>query len=194
MKLPVLVVDNRDSFVFNLAEDLARLGCACAVVRSDVEPDELLELTDRLDPALVVLSPGPGRPEEHRALLPFLASRPDRALLGVCLGMQAMASSLGGVVSRSPDGPMHGRAGRVVHDGDPLFDGLPSGFLAGRYHSLCVSELPDELAPIAWSDDRRTLLALRHRERPWVGLQFHPESVLTPDGRALLSNVLRTLS
>ena len=191
--MDVLLLDHRDSFVFNLAEDLRRLGADCQVVRNDLELHELETFLASSAPPLVLLSPGPGRPEDHGALVPYLRSRPSRPLLGVCLGLQAMVVALGGRIRRSVDGPVHGRASRLVHDGDPLFDGFPSGSPVGRYHSLAVDRLPDELEAIAWTEDRRTVLAIRHRTLPWIGLQFHPESILTPGGRQLIANALRTL-
>jgi anthranilate synthase/aminodeoxychorismate synthase-like glutamine amidotransferase len=193
VKHRVLVVDNRDSFVFNLVHDIEELGASCSVVRSDLEPGELDELVASTEPDLVLLSPGPGRPEDHGCLLPFLRGEAGPSVLGVCLGMQAMVASLGGEVGRAVTGPVHGRSTRVLHDGDPAFRGVPSSFPAGRYHSLVARTLPSELVPIAWTEDRSTPLAVRHRELPWVGLQFHPESVLTPDGRRILLNILETL-
>ena len=196
MNAQVLVLDNRDSFVFNLVDDLARLGLRPRVVRSDAPPAEVEAQLECTRPMLALLSPGPGHPAEHAALLPFLEvcrARPNQPVLGVCLGLQAMVCASGGRIGASPQGPVHGRATRVVHAGDPLFDGIPSGFLAARYHSLAAAELTGELEPIAWSEDRSTVMALRHRSLPWLGLQFHPESVLTPDGRRLISNFVRTL-
>ena len=194
MSFEALVFDHRDSFVFNLVDDLWRLGARSRVIRTDLGLEQLASLLRSLDPALVVLSPGPGRPEEHGVLLPFLRTRPALPVLGVCLGLQAMVCALGGTVGPAEAGPVHGRSSRVVHDGDAIFEGLNSGFRAGRYHSLVALELPDELEPIAWTADRETILAVRHRTLPWVGIQFHPESILTPDGPRLISNVLRRLA
>lgn len=191
--MDVLLLDHRDSFVFNLADDLRRIGATCEVVRNDLDLARLEELLLEHAPPLVLLSPGPGHPDDHGSLVPFLRGRPVRPLLGVCLGLQAMVVALGGRLHPSLDGPMHGRTSRLVHDGHPLFEGFPSGSSVARYHSLAIDSLPQELEPLAWTEDRRTVLALRHRSLPWIGLQFHPESILTPNGRRLLVNCLRTL-
>lgn len=193
----VLVVDNRDSFVFNLTEDLTRLGAHCVVVRGDLSLTQLDEHLARQWPGLVLLSPGPGHPRDAGVMLPFLRREPDIPVLGICLGMQAMVCALGGEVGRAPR-PAHGRTSRVEVTEDPLFAGLADGFRAGRYHSLVATALPDSLEPIAWTeepgDGRPLVMAVRHRARPWIGLQFHPESVLSPRGPHLLANILRELS
>lgn len=190
----VLVVDNRDSFVFNLTDDLARLEARCTVVRGNIAREALERWLATLRPDLVLLSPGPGDPREAGVMVPFLAGRPRLPILGVCLGMQAMVCALGGRLGRL-ENPAHGRTSRVVHEGDPLFAGLPRRFTAGRYHSLVAESLPRDLRAIAWTADRDPegprIMAVRHRELPWWGLQFHPESILSPDGPVVLRNVLR---
>ncbi|MAG57516.1 MAG: anthranilate/aminodeoxychorismate synthase component II [Planctomycetes bacterium] len=192
----VLVIDNRDSFVFNLVEDLARLGVVSTVVRGDL-PLEALEarVADRR-PDLLLLSPGPGHPEDSGVMIPFLQDRPELPVLGVCLGMQAMVCALGGRVGRAPT-PVHGRATSMIHHDDPAFDGVLSPFPAGRYHSLVATRMPDELRATAWTHDAAgatpLVMAVRHRSLPWVGLQFHPESVLSPEGPRILRNVLGSL-
>ena len=132
--MKALVLDHRDSFVFNLTDDLTTCGFDCDVVRNDLSLTGLHDVLERYQPDLLVLSPGPGHPREHGALLPFLRRRPRVPMLGVCLGMQAMVAALGGRVGRAEEGPVHGRTSRVAHEGDPLFEGEPSGFPAGRYH------------------------------------------------------------
>lgn len=192
----VLVIDNRDSFVFNLVEDLARLGAACTVIRSDLPPEVLARRCADDRPDLVLLSPGPGRPEEAGAMVPWLSTRPDVPVVGVCLGLQAMVVALGGKVGRAPE-PVHGRATRVVHEGDEAFHGVSTPFRAGRYHSLVALRLPPELMATAWSLEgagaEALVMAVRHRTLPWTALQFHPESVLSPEGPRILSNLLRSL-
>lgn len=189
----VLVVDHRDSFVFNLVDDLARLGAESTVVRGDLSPEALSDrcVVDR--PDLVLLSPGPGHPTEHSAMIPWLQTRPEVPIVGVCLGLQGMVEALGGKVARAPE-PVHGRATRVIHEGDAVFDGVPSPFPAGRYHSLVGTRLPEELVATAWTLEgagaEPLVMAVRHRSLPWFALQFHPESVLSPDGPRILQNVL----
>jgi anthranilate synthase/aminodeoxychorismate synthase-like glutamine amidotransferase len=183
----ILIVDNYDSFTYNLVQLLAGAGAEVEVVRNDAATaDELLARA----PAGIVLSPGPGRPEEAGVCLDLLGLRPPLPVLGVCLGHQAMGVAFGAVVERAPR-LMHGKTSPVSHDGRGLFAGLPSPFDATRYHSLEVKPetLPAELEPVAWTEER-TLMAMRHRELPWWGVQFHPESVLTGAGPLLLRNFL----
>jgi len=187
----IFIVDNYDSFTYNLAQALGKL-----------DPDGTVEVArnDRFSPAevvgrrprAIVVSPGPGRPENAGRTLELIAGaeRAGIPLLGVCLGHQAIAAFHGGVVERAPE-PRHGKSSRVAHDGSALFAGLPNPFDAGRYHSLAVREdaLPPELSVTARSEDG-VVMGLRHRERPVFGVQFHPESVLTPEGERLLANFL----
>ncbi len=185
-----LVIDHRDSFVFNLVEDLERQGCRCVTVRSDISPHRLRQTLEALSPHLLVLSPGPGRPEDAGVMPSLLQHGPDLPVLGVCLGMQVMVTALGGVVAPARR-PVHGEAHRVRHEGHPLFAGIPRVFPAARYHSLVARDVPDELEVLARTEDEPALaMAVHHRTRPWIGLQFHPESVLTPNGPTLLQNIL----
>ena len=183
----ILVIDNYDSFTYNLVQMLGGLGAELDVVRNDVEgvPDLLGR-----NPDGVVLSPGPGRPEDAGVCIDLLRATPDVPLLGVCLGHQALGSAFGGTVGRARV-LMHGKTSEVEHQGIGLLSGLPSPFVATRYHSLAVEEesLPESLEPLAWSEDR-TLMAMRHLELPYWGVQFHPESVLTDTGPQLLQNFL----
>ena len=184
----ILVIDNYDSFTYNLVQMIAGEGVEVAVVRNDVEPPAAL-LARR--PAGIVVSPGPGRPEDAGVCLELLALRPTVPLLGVCLGHQALGAALGARIDRAPT-LMHGKTSRVEHDGSGAFAGLPSPFEATRYHSLVVAEetLPEELVANAWSEDERVLMGMRHRELPWWGVQFHPESILTEVGPRLMRNFL----
>jgi para-aminobenzoate synthetase component II len=181
----VLVVDNYDSFVYNLVQYLAQLGAQVTVRRNDeVDLDEL----DAVDGVLV--SPGPGTPERAGSSIDVIRRSAERALpvLGVCLGHQAIGVAWGGVVERAPE-LLHGKTSLVHHDGTGVLAGLPNPFVATRYHSLSIR--PDTL-PAALEVTGRTdggvIMAVRHRELPVVGVQFHPESVLTEGGHRLLAN------
>jgi anthranilate synthase/aminodeoxychorismate synthase-like glutamine amidotransferase len=182
----VLVIDNYDSFTYNLVQYLGELGADPEVVRNDVATIE--ELLDR-KPERVLVSPGPCTPAESGVSIDVLQRFPAEGVptLGVCLGHQALATAYGGRFMRGE--PIHGKNARVEHDGRGVFRGLASPIVAGRYHSLVVDpDLPACLELSAWLDD--TVMAMRHRELPVEGVQFHPESVLTEDGRALLRNFL----
>jgi len=184
----ILVVDNYDSFTYNLVQLVAAAGAEVEVVRNDAASvDELLAKR----PDGILLSPGPGRPEGAGVCLPLLERRPQIPIFGVCLGHQAIAASYGAEVGRAP-APRHGKTSLVRHDGRGLFAGLPNPFEATRYHSLDVREasIPDELEAVAWSEDDGVVMGLRHRERPYWGVQFHPESVLTVAGPKLVTNFL----
>lgn len=186
----ILVIDNYDSFVHNLARYIERLGVATHVVRSDAITAAEVE---RMQPQAVVLSPGPCTPREAGCSLEVVRQLYSTIpMLGVCLGHQAIAEALGGTVVRS-EVPFHGRASSVVHNQRAVFAGVPSPLTVGRYHSLVVppASLPDALEPTAWTADGATLMALSHRSLPVVGLQFHPESILTEHGYAILSNFLQ---
>jgi anthranilate synthase/aminodeoxychorismate synthase-like glutamine amidotransferase len=184
--LKVLVLDNYDSFTYNLVQYLGELGAELDVVRNDVASVE--ELVERA-PDRAVVSPGPCTPDEAGvsvAAIPALAQA-GIPVLGVCLGHQAMAQAFGGRVVRGE--PIHGKTATVEHDGRTIFRDLESPLVAGRYHSLVVDpDLPDCLERSAWLGG--TVMAIRHRELPAEGVQFHPESVLTADGKALLKNFL----
>jgi anthranilate synthase/aminodeoxychorismate synthase-like glutamine amidotransferase len=182
----VLVVDNYDSFTYNLVQYLGELGAEIEVVRNDVAgvEDLLARPWDR-----VVVSPGPCTPNEAGISVEVMRRFPEAgvATLGVCLGHQSLAQAFGGKVVRHI--PIHGKTTEIEHDGAELFAGLPNPLTVGRYHSLVVDpELPAVLAPTAWGGG--VLMAMRHRELPAYGVQFHPESVLTPDGKRLLEAFL----
>jgi len=189
----LLLIDNYDSFTFNLAQYLGELGATVEVRRNDsIDLDEVRNI----DPDAIVLSPGPGHPGNRRdfgicsdilgGVSPFVPT------LGVCLGHQGIAQCYGGRVVRAQR-IMHGKASMVEHDSSALFDGVPSPFQAGRYHSLIVEacSLPSELKVTAVTKEGE-VMGIRHREHPIEGVQFHPESVLTPQGKSILANFLRS--
>ena len=188
----VLVVDNYDSFVYNLVQYLGELGADPIVRRHDaVTLDEAAELA----PDAVLVSPGPGRPEDAGVSVEMIRWAAGRIpVLGVCLGHQCIGAAWGARVERAPQ-VMHGKTSQIHHDGTGLFSGLSSPLEATRYHSLIVEEssLPDELEVVATSDDG-LVMGLRHRDLDVEGVQFHPESILTEDGHGLLSNFLARAS
>jgi len=182
----ILMIDNYDSFTYNLVQLLAGSGAEVLVRRNDAEAvDELLEHR----PRGIVISPGPGRPEDAGVSIELFRRRHEVSTLGVCLGHQALGVAFGARVDRTA--VMHGKTSAVRHEQAGLFAGMPSPFEATRYHSLEVRQetLPEELEPIAWSEDG-TLMGMRHRTLPYWGVQFHPESVLTKVGPRLIANFL----
>jgi anthranilate synthase component 2 len=184
----ILVVDNYDSFTFNLVQLLASLGADVLVRRNDaLTVAQALALA----PSHIVLSPGPGNPHSAGISMALALASPV-PLLGVCLGHQSLAAAHGARVGRAPSA-IHGRASAILHDGAGIFSGLPQGLPVARYHSLAVDErtLPDALAVTARAEDG-VVMAIAHRALPHVGVQFHPESVLTPDGPAIVRNFLES--
>ena len=182
----ILVVDNYDSFVFNLVQYLAQLGADVTVRRNDeVTPEEACEYDG------VLLSPGPGTPEEAGVCMDIVRECAGRVpIFGVCLGHQAIAASYGATVSRAPE-LLHGKTSLVVHEDAGVLAGLPSPFTATRYHSLAVepATVPEELV-VTGRTEGGVIMAIRHRDLPVEGVQFHPESVLTEGGHAMLANWL----
>jgi anthranilate synthase/aminodeoxychorismate synthase-like glutamine amidotransferase len=185
----VLVIDNYDSFTYNLVQYLGELGARVVVRRND---ETTIDEVRALGPDRLVISPGPGRPEDAGVSLDIIRTfGAERPILGVCLGHQAIGLACGGAVVRAPF-PVHGKTSVVEHDGLGIFAGMGDGFEAGRYHSLIVAEdgLPDDLVVSARTRGDRLIMGLRHRQWPLHGVQFHPESVLTQEGRQLLRNFL----
>jgi anthranilate synthase/aminodeoxychorismate synthase-like glutamine amidotransferase len=185
----ILLIDNYDSFTFNLVHFFGDLGATCLVKRNDtLTPEEALAL----NPEAIVLSPGPCTPNEAGICLDLVRLAAGKIpLLGVCLGHQAIGQAFGGHVIRAPE-PVHGKTSPVTHGDTDLFKGLPDPFSATRYHSLIVekSSLPDALEATAFTQDG-IIMGLRHRTLPIFGVQFHPESIATEHGHALLANFLK---
>jgi len=180
----ILLIDNYDSFTYNLVHMFGELGCEVVVHRNDaIDADGAA----RLAPSQLVISPGPGRPAEAGATLEIVRRlAPQVPTLGVCLGHQAVIEAFGGEIGPAKQ-LVHGKASPVRHDGRGIFAGLPEEFEAGRYHSLAATRVPDELEVSATCAEGE-VMAVRHRELPVDGVQFHPESVLTPVGPAIARN------
>jgi anthranilate synthase/aminodeoxychorismate synthase-like glutamine amidotransferase len=186
MRSHVLVIDNYDSFTYNLVQYLGELGAEPEVVRNDVETTEQLLARS---PDRVIVSPGPCTPNEAGVSVEVMRRFPEAGVptLGVCLGHQSLAQAFGGAVIRHE--PVHGKTTEITHDGSGLFEGLPDPLTVGRYHSLVVDpHVPPVLRVTASGGG--VIMAVEHRELPAYGVQFHPESVLTPDGKRLLENFL----
>jgi anthranilate synthase component 2 len=182
----VLVVDNYDSFTFNLVQYLGELGVEPVVFRNDEVT--VGEVADD-PPEGIVISPGPGRPEAAGVSVTLIRELgPEIPTLGVCLGHQAIVAAFGGSIEAAPE-PRHGKTSQINHDGLGVFAGLPDPLLATRYHSLAAVHLPDELMATAHSEDG-VVQGVRHRDHPIEGVQFHPESVMTLHGKELLANFL----
>ncbi len=184
----LLLIDNYDSFTFNLVHFLGDLGVPCTVRRNDdISPGDALAMA----PEAIVLSPGPCTPDEAGVCLDLIAAAAGRVpVLGVCLGHQAIGQAFGGRVVRAAR-PMHGKLSPVRHEGTDVFTELPSPFEATRYHSLVVEPetLPPTLVPTAWTEDG-SIMGLRHRDLPIFGVQFHPESIASEHGHKILANFL----
>jgi len=189
----ILVIDNYDSFTYNLVQYLGELGCEVQVFRND---RITLDGIRRLRPDRLVISPGPGTPDDAGISLAAVSAFAGKMpILGVCLGHQSIAQALGGRIVHSPQ-VMHGKTSMIHHDGETLYRGLDNPFEATRYHSLMVApdDLPACLEISSWTEaddgDMAEIMGLRHREMPLEGVQFHPESILTPAGKSLLENFL----
>ncbi len=193
----ILVIDNYDSFTFNLVQALEAAGATVIVQRNDAIDRagiEALSADEGAELRGIVISPGPSDPDHAGVSMDAVRVASERAipLLGVCLGMQSMAQAYGASIVRAPT-LVHGEAAEVTHDGAGLLEGMPPAFMAARYHSLAVdpATLPAELRVTAMSEEDRVVMGLRHVSLPLEGVQFHPESVLTPEGPHLLANFLR---
>jgi len=186
----VVVVDNFDSFTFNLVDEFAKRDCDVEVWRNTASTEHILDRAENgIGPSLLVVSPGPGRPAEAGCCIELTRLAAGRVpVLGICLGHQVLLEAFGTVVEPAAT-ILHGRSSQVVHNGDRLFDEIPTPFVVGRYHSLASHTVPDEIESLATTGP--IVMAARHRVHNLVGLQFHPESVLTPQGGRLIENVLR---
>ena len=185
----MLLIDNYDSFTYNLVQAFAAMGAEVMVYRNDAIS---VEESAGLKPTHLVISPGPGRPEDAGVSLDMIGAWAGKVpIFGVCLGHQSIVQQFGGEIVRA-ERLMHGKTSMVKHDGETIYAGLPNPFEVGRYHSLCAEEetLPDELIVTAQTE-RGEIMGVRHKTLSIEGVQFHPESVLTPDGNMLMANFMR---
>jgi anthranilate synthase/aminodeoxychorismate synthase-like glutamine amidotransferase len=187
--LNVLFIDNFDSFTYNLVDEFAKRDCKTVVYRADTSLDALMEFAGRFGPDLVVISPGPGNPDTAGVSLKAVDAFAGKApVFGVCLGHQTIVQAFGGRIGHAP-AVMHGKPSRITHNGKGLFEGLENPLHAGRYHSLCATQLPECLEETASFEG--IVMGVRHREFPVYGVQFHPESILTPTGGRIIENMLK---
>ena len=185
----VLFVDNFDSFTYNLVDDFAKRQCETRVYRADTPIEELKAVVAQFNPALLVISPGPGHPDTAGVSLEAVGTFKDTLpIFGVCLGHQVIVQYFGGVIGHAPE-PMHGKPSRISHNGKGLFQGIENPLQAGRYHSLAAHTLPDGLEQTA--EFEGIVMGVQHKELPIFGVQFHPESILTPAGGKIIQNVLQ---
>jgi len=184
----VLFIDNFDSFTYNLVDDFCKRSCLARVYRADIALEELRALSDEFGPDLLLISPGPGTPDTAGVTLPAIDYFKDKLpIFGVCLGFQSIVQYFGGKIGHAPE-PIHGKPSRVTHNQKGLFAGVENPLQAGRYHSLCAVELPDCLEQTARFE--QIVMGVRHKELPIFGVQFHPESILTPAGGKIIENAL----
>ena len=184
----VLFIDNFDSFTYNLVDDFCKRDCRAKVYRADTAIEELKVVAAEFDPDLLVISPGPGTPDTAGVSLQAVGYFKDKLpIFGVCLGHQVIVQYFGGKISHAPE-PMHGKPSRVAHNEKDIFAGVENPLQAGRYHSLCAVDVPDCLEETARFEN--VVMAVRHKELPIFGVQFHPESILTPAGGKIIENIL----
>ena len=188
-KPKVLFIDNFDSFTYNLVDDFCKRGCVAKVYRADTPLESLKKIASDFAPDLLVISPGPGTPAKAGVTLEAIGYFKDKLpIFGVCLGHQALIEYFGGKIGHAP-AVMHGKASRIDHDGSGIFENLENPLQIGRYHSLCALEVPDCLEITAKFED--VVMGIKHKQLPIFGVQFHPESILTPAGGKIIQNLLK---
>ncbi len=186
----ILFIDSFDSFTYNLVEEFEKRGCGVEVYRNDIPMKKIVEIVKKLRPCLIVISPGPSTPKKAGNIIPLIKEFSGKVpLFGVCLGEQAIIEAFGGVVGRAIE-TIHGKSSLVSHDGKGIFAGVESPFQAGRYHSLSGQKIPKELAVTARSESG-IVMGVRHKSLFVEGVQFHPESIMTPQGGKIIENVLK---
>lgn len=188
-KIKVLFIDNFDSFTYNLVDEFGKRDCPTKVYRADTSLEELIKVAAEFKPDLLLLSPGPGTPDKSGVTLAALDHFKDKLpIFGVCLGQQAITQYFGGKVGHAPD-VMHGKSSKIIHTSKGVFEGLENPLHAGRYHSLCAIELPDCLEETA--NYEGVVMGIQHKTLPIYGVQFHPESILTPTGGKIIENIIK---
>ncbi len=184
----VLFVDNFDSFTYNLVDDFCKRNCEAKVYRADTDLADLIQIAEAFNPDLLVISPGPGTPQSAGVSLAAVDYFKDKLpIFGVCLGHQTIIEYFGGCIGHAPE-PMHGKPSRLTHNGRGVFSGIENPLQAGRYHSLAALEVPDCLDVVA--EFEGVVMGVKHKELPIHGVQFHPESILTPAGGKVIENML----
>ncbi len=188
-KVKVLFIDNFDSFTYNLVDEFGKRNCDTKVYRADTPLDELVKVAADFKPDLLLISPGPGNPDSAGVTLDAIDHFKDKLpIFGVCLGHQSIIQYFGGKISHAP-AVMHGKPSRITHSAKGIFEGLENPLQAGRYHSLCAVTLPDCLEQTADFDG--IVMGIQHKTLPIHGVQFHPESILTPTGGKIIENIIR---
>jgi anthranilate synthase/aminodeoxychorismate synthase-like glutamine amidotransferase len=188
-KIRLLFIDNFDSFTYNLFDDFCKRGCSARVYRADTPLEKLVRVYEEFDPALLVISPGPGNPDTAGVTLEAIDYFKDKLpIFGVCLGHQAIVQYFGGEVGHAPQ-VMHGKPSRIVHNGTGVFESIENPLQAGRYHSLVAVKVPDCLEITA--DFENIVMGVQHKSLPIHAVQFHPESILTPAGGGIIENILK---
>lgn len=191
IKMKVLIIDNFDSFTYNLVEDFERFGCKCFIYRNSITHEHLSYIVSSVLPSLIVLSPGPSHPGDagicNELVKEFRGKVP---ILGVCLGFQCIIYSMGGEIKQQ-DEPVHGKKTKINYTGSEIMKGLPNPFYAGRYHSLYASQIPDIFQSTAYSGNK--VMAVENPENKLYGILFHPESILTSEGTDIIKNVMEVI-
>ena len=188
----VLCIDNFDSFTYNLVDEFAKKGCDVQVYRNNIDMSTFDKIIKKFKPQLMVISPGPGTPENAGNCINLIHEYAGKIpMFGICLGMQCIVEAFDGRVTKAPE-TIHGKPTSVKHDGETIFKGLPNPFQAGRYHSLHAHEVP-YILEISARSETALVMAVRHKEMPIEGVQFHPESVLTTSGSQIMENVMKEL-
>jgi len=188
--MKVLLIDNFDSFTYNLVDEFQKRGCEVLVYRNNTDLKIMEKVVSKFQPHLIVLSPGPGKPEDAGNSVEMVKTYFEKIpIFGVCLGHQAITVAFEGRVGKAPD-TVHGKPTKITHDGQGIYKGIENPFQAGRYHSLCSTDVPYSFEIVARSTDTNTVMGIRHKEFPIMGVQYHPESILTPAGGQLIANLI----